>query len=54
MTLPYLGLIFAVMKYHDEKNLGKEHVYFTVPYNSSSSKAMRVGTQSGQNSGRGN
>lgn len=30
MTLPYLGLIFAVMKYHDEKNLGKEHVYFTV------------------------
>lgn len=42
----------AVMKHHDQSNLGrKEFISLTVPYNSSSPEAVRTGTEAGQEVG---
>lgn len=49
-----VGVTIAVMKLHDQSNLGKkEFISLIVPYNGLSSKAMRAGTQKGQKSGGG-
>lgn len=38
-----------MIKHYDQKsNLGRQGLFITVPCNSSSSKALRAGTQAGQ------
>lgn len=51
MGFPVLDFcLTAPMNHHDQKQLEEERVYFahTVPFNSSSSKAVWAGTQAGQ------
>lgn len=54
-SAPHTGLVrvpLAVMKHHDQMLLGRKgFTSFTVPYNSSSAKAVRAGTHTGQGPG---
>jgi hypothetical protein len=50
--LVLLRVIIAVMKYHDQSNLGmKEFIQLILPYHCSSSEEVRTGTQTEQESG---
>ena len=46
-------LFITVIKHHDQNKIGVESWSLTVPYNSSSSKAVRAGTHTGQEPGGG-
>jgi hypothetical protein len=50
-SLDYSLRTIAVMKHHEQKQLGEERViWFTLPYHSSS-KEIRIGTQTEQEPG---